>query len=43
MNNIIEIGHLCKSFGDVQAVVGQCLGAKEGVLVALRGGIGAGR
>ena len=43
MNNIIEIGHLCKSFGDVQAVRDLSFRVKEGELFAFLGVSGAGK
>ena len=43
MNNIIEIGHLCKSFGDVQAVRDLSFRVKKGELFAFLGVNGAGK
>lgn len=43
MNNIIEINHLCKSFGDVKAVQDISFSVKEGELFAFLGVNGAGK
>ena len=43
MENIIEINHLCKSFGDVKAVSDLSLRVKTGELFAFLGVNGAGK
>lgn len=43
MNNIIEISHLCKSFGDVKAVQDVSFKVKKGELFAFLGVNGAGK
>ena len=43
MNDIIKIDHLCKSFGDVNAVQDLCFRVKEGELFAFLGVNGAGK
>ena len=43
MENIIEIDHLCKSFGEVKAVQDLSFRVKEGELFAFLGVNGAGK
>lgn len=43
MNDIIQIQHLCKSFGEVKAVRDLCFRVKEGELFAFLGVNGAGK